>query len=75
MRRRTLAAKGSMGLLADRDPEEARKLLDPVLELMVAGVDPCGPVRAGRRVRRARGWARDGDRDRELTQARPEPTI
>jgi class 3 adenylate cyclase len=25
--------KGSMELLADRDPEEARKLLDPVLEL------------------------------------------
>jgi class 3 adenylate cyclase len=24
--------KGSMELLADRDPEEARKLLDPVLE-------------------------------------------
>ena len=27
--------KGSMELLADRDPEEARKLLDPVLELMM----------------------------------------
>jgi hypothetical protein len=26
--------KGSMELLADRDPEEARKILDPVLELM-----------------------------------------
>src|SRR5262249_16562423 len=26
--------KGSMELLADRDPEEARKLLDPVLEKM-----------------------------------------
>src|SRR5262249_40541110 len=26
--------KGSMELLADRDPEEARKLLDPVLERM-----------------------------------------
>jgi class 3 adenylate cyclase len=25
--------KGSMELLADRDPEEARKILDPVLEL------------------------------------------
>jgi hypothetical protein len=24
--------KGSMELLADRDPEEARKLLDPVIE-------------------------------------------
>jgi class 3 adenylate cyclase len=30
--------KGSMELLADRDPEEARKLLDPVLERMMAGV-------------------------------------
>jgi class 3 adenylate cyclase len=26
--------KGSMELLADRDPEEARKLLDPVIEHM-----------------------------------------
>ena len=30
--------KGSMELLADRDPEEARKLLDPVLELMMDAV-------------------------------------
>jgi class 3 adenylate cyclase/tetratricopeptide (TPR) repeat protein len=30
--------KGSMELLADRDPEEARKLLDPVLERMMEGV-------------------------------------
>src|SRR5712691_5549839 len=30
--------KGSMGLLADRDPEEARQLLDPVLERMMAAV-------------------------------------
>jgi len=30
--------KGSMGLLADRDPEEARKLLDPVLEHMMEAV-------------------------------------
>jgi hypothetical protein len=30
--------KGSMELLADRDPEEARKLLDPVLEHMMAAV-------------------------------------
>ena len=29
--------KGSMELLADRDPEEARKLLDPVLERMKIG--------------------------------------
>jgi class 3 adenylate cyclase/predicted ATPase len=30
--------KGSMELLADRDPEEARKLLDPVLECMMEAV-------------------------------------
>jgi class 3 adenylate cyclase/tetratricopeptide (TPR) repeat protein len=30
--------KGSMELLADRDPEEARALLDPVLERMMAAV-------------------------------------
>src|SRR3989442_7493544 len=30
--------KGSMELLADRDPEEARKILNPVLELMMEAV-------------------------------------
>jgi class 3 adenylate cyclase len=30
--------KNSMELLADRDPEEARKILDPVLELMIEAV-------------------------------------
>src|SRR3989475_692505 len=30
--------KGSMELLADRDPEEARRILDPVLELMMDAV-------------------------------------
>src|SRR5574341_1654376 len=30
--------KGSLELLADRDPEEARKLLDPVLEHMMEAV-------------------------------------
>ena len=30
--------KGSMELLADRDPEEARKLLDPVLEQMMEAI-------------------------------------
>jgi class 3 adenylate cyclase len=30
--------KGSMELLADRDPEEARKFLDPVLERMMEAV-------------------------------------
>ena len=29
---------GSMELLADRDPEEARKILDPVRELMIEAV-------------------------------------
>src|SRR5262245_6570973 len=30
--------KGSMELLADRDPEEARRLLDPVLEVLIEAV-------------------------------------
>src|SRR4029453_13048426 len=30
--------KGSMELLADRDPEEARSLIDPVLECMMEAV-------------------------------------
>jgi class 3 adenylate cyclase/tetratricopeptide (TPR) repeat protein len=30
--------KGSMELLADRDPEEAREILDPVLEMMMEAV-------------------------------------
>src|SRR3954452_9368630 len=30
--------KGSMELLADRDPEDARRILDPVLERMMEGV-------------------------------------
>ena len=30
--------KGSMELLADRDPEDARKILDPVLEVMMEAV-------------------------------------
>ena len=30
--------RGSMELLADRDPEEARKILDPVIELMMDAV-------------------------------------
>jgi class 3 adenylate cyclase len=37
--------KGSMELLADRDPEEARELLDPVLERMMEAVHRFeGPV-------------------------------
>ena len=36
--------KGSMELLADRDPEEASQLLDPVLErMMAAGYVPLEP--------------------------------
>jgi hypothetical protein len=38
-------AKGSMELLADRDPEEARKLLDPVLELARAFGAPAAGTR------------------------------
>ena len=34
--------KGSMELVADRDPEEARKLLDPVLEHMCEAVEKYG---------------------------------
>src|SRR5262249_35688095 len=34
--------KGSMELLADRDPEEARKILDPVLERMMEAVHRYG---------------------------------
>jgi class 3 adenylate cyclase/tetratricopeptide (TPR) repeat protein len=34
--------KGSMELLADRDPEEARRILDPVLELMMEAVHRYG---------------------------------
>jgi class 3 adenylate cyclase len=35
--------RGSMELVADRDPEEARRLLDPVLERMMEA-DPFGAV-------------------------------
>src|SRR5256885_2661044 len=34
--------KGSMELLADRDPEDARSILDPVLEHMMAAVHRFG---------------------------------
>ena len=33
--------KGSMELLAQRDPEEARKILDPVLERMMSALHRC----------------------------------
>jgi class 3 adenylate cyclase len=39
--------KGSMELLADRDPEEARKLLDPVLERMMEAVHRRGHGQPG----------------------------
>ena len=55
--------KGSMELLADRDPEEGRKLLDPVLERMMEAVHRYeGTVRAKQRLEgrtvdlRARRW-------------------
>ncbi len=35
--------KGSLELLADRDPEEARQFLDPVLERMIAAVHRMQP--------------------------------
>jgi hypothetical protein len=42
--------KGSMELLADRDPEEARQLLDPVLErMMAARACRCGAGAGGTR--------------------------
>ena len=60
--------KGSMELLADRDPEEARALLDPVLERMMAAVHryegtvnqvhggwDYGPLRCPHRPRRSCG--------------------
>ena len=45
--------KGSMELLADRDPEEARKLLDPVLERMMEAVHQLPGARARARRRRS----------------------
>jgi len=36
--------KGSMELLADRDPEETRKILDPVLERMMDAVSSRSPA-------------------------------
>jgi class 3 adenylate cyclase/tetratricopeptide (TPR) repeat protein len=34
--------KGSLELLAQRDPEEARRLIEPVLDLMIRAVRACG---------------------------------
>jgi hypothetical protein len=36
--------KGSMELLADRDPEEARRILDPVLEHLMEAVHRIDPL-------------------------------
>jgi hypothetical protein len=59
--------KGSMELLADRDPEEARKLLDPVLEPMRGGPmrdrqDPESEERE--RLERFLEWRRAAGRNR-----------
>jgi hypothetical protein len=48
--------KGSMELLADRDPEEARKLLDPVLEHMMEAVHRWG-IATWRAVAPPGGWS------------------
>src|SRR5262249_15787771 len=49
--------KGSMELLADRDPEEARQLLDPVLErMMAAGHRSEGTAWMGMKGRSIRSW-------------------
>jgi hypothetical protein len=53
--------KGSMELLADRDPEEARRLLDPVLERMMEAVGEPGVGKSRlffefTRSHRTRGW-------------------
>ena len=45
--------KGSMELLAHRDPEEARELLDPVLERMMEAVHQLPGTRARARRRRS----------------------
>jgi class 3 adenylate cyclase len=56
--------KGSMELLADRDPEEARKLLDPVLEHMIEAVSPLRGHRQPGHGRRDHGafWGAGGSR-------------
>ena len=61
--------KGSMELLADRDPEEARKLLDPVLEhMMEAGSRLRGNRQPGD-GRRDHGALRGAARSRALLGA------
>ena len=62
--------KGSMELLADRDPEEARKVLDPVLERMMEAVDYYLVARG--RARRSRVADRCGHRRRSIPRG-PRP--
>ena len=51
--------KGPMELFADRDPEEARRLLDHVLEHMMEAVQArlAAPRRGGGARDRIRTWA------------------
>ena len=53
--------KGSMELLADRDPQEARQLLDPVLERMMAAVHRYGGDGESSDGRRHHGTVRGTD--------------
>jgi class 3 adenylate cyclase len=49
--------KGSLELLADRDPEEARQPLDPALERMMAAVHMnCSEVVGARWLEVQAGW-------------------
>jgi hypothetical protein len=62
--------KGSMELLADRDPEEARKILDPVVELMMEAVhryEGAGDL--------ARPGGGQGARDRDRGQVDEEAVV
>ena len=62
--------KGSMELLADRDPEDAQKLLDPVLERMIEAVHRYeGTVNQGH-GRRHHGALRRAARPRGSCRAR-----
>jgi hypothetical protein len=64
--------KGSMELLADRDPEEARKLLDPVLERMMERARTWRWPRSGRSTCRwpRSGWRRSGSRSSRASARR-----
>ena len=62
--------KGSMELLADRDPEEARKLLDPVLDADDGGRPPLRGHRQPGDGRRHHGALRRAARPRGSRRAR-----